>query len=446
MAVADLTPATARPFGAARPAAPFAAPVGTGSAAEASPVLPVGSSARRAAREEQRRRSRRTKILLGGLVGVVLLVALVGGFKAWRGASAAPAPAAANARPQTTLLLQLVDAQRHTVDAVLLAHDTRAQGTAFGALIPSMLAVDSSSSGGGTFGSIPPGDAGSSAGNAATALSDLVGVTVDGTWVLDSAGLAAVVDAAGGVDVDVDRDVQVKVGDGIQTLASAGNQHLNGATAAAYATYLAGGEPEQSRLARFSQVLGALFPKLPADSAARAQLLAGLSSHSSSTVKPSALATFLGGLRSDSLGGRLGFDTLPTHSLDLGSGTPTLLIDPTATSTMVTANFSGSLPAQRTGGPISVVVQNGVGTPGLAAKARTRLVVAGITYVSGGNAAKFGYAKSVVLVPTSSGLDGQRKGQAVARALGLPTSDVALTEQGQTIADVVVILGADFKP
>jgi hypothetical protein len=113
---------------------------------------------------------------------------------------------------------------------------------------------------------------------------------------------------------------------------------------------------------------------------------------------------------------------------------------------MVTANFSGSLPAQRTGGPISVVVQNGVGTPGLAAKARTRLVVAGITYVSGGNAAKFGYAKSVVLVPTSSGLDGQRKGQAVARALGLPTSDVALTEQGQTIADVVVILGADFKP
>ena len=34
----------------------------------------------------------------------------------------------------------------------------------------------------------------------------------------------------------------------------------------------------------------------------------------------------------------------------------------------------------------------------------------------------------------------------MAKALGLPASDVELTDQGQTIADVVVILGADFKP
>ena len=92
------------------------------------------------------------------------------------------------------------------------------------------------------------------------------------------------------------------------------------------------------------------------------------------------------------------------------------------------------------------MIQNGVGTPGLVAKARTRLLVGGITFVNGGNASKFGYAKSLVLVPTRPGRQASSKGAAVARALGLPASDVALTDQGQTIADVVVILGADFKP
>jgi len=452
-------PATAVPFGASTltapagvrpapdaPSVPFGAPVGTGSAAEAAPVLPAGASARRAVREEQRRQSRRRRGVVAGALVVVVLVALVGGYKVWRNGQSTPPPAAAASRPQTTLLLAVVDSQGRTVDAVLLAHDTKGDGIGFGALVPSSLAVDSSGTGAGTFGSIPVGGPTANGDRAATALSDLVGVTVDGTWVLDSAGLAALVDAAGGVDVDVDRDVTVKVGDGVQTLASAGNQHLDGATAVAYATYLASGEPEQARLARFSEVLGALVPALPSDSAARAKLLAALGAHSSSTMKPATLSGLLGGLRADAVGNRLGFDTLPTHSLDLGTGTPTLLIDPAGTATMVSTNFADSVPAQRAGGPISVYVQNGVGTPGLAAKARTRLVVAGITYVGGGNAGRFGYARSQVLVPTGSGADGQRKGAAVAKALGLPSADVALTDQGQTIADVVVILGADFKP
>ncbi len=444
-AAADLTPAGVRTPSAGS-TVPFGPPVGTGSAAEASAVLPAGSSARRAAREQQRRRSRRRRGVLAGAVAVVVLVALVGGWTAWRDSRSAAPPAAAAARPQTTLLLTVVDSQGHTVDAVLLGHDTKGQGAGFGALVPTTLAVDASGTGAGTFGSIPVGGTGATADRAATTLSDLIGVTVDGTWVLDPAGLAALVDAAGGVDVDVDRDITVKVAGGVETLASAGHQHLDGATAAAYATYLAGGEPEQSRLARFSAVLGALLPVLPSEGPARDKLVAALGAHSSSTMKAPALGTLLGDLRSDAVGNRLGFDTLPTHSLDLGTGTPTLLIDPTGTATMVKANFADSVPAQRPGGSISVYVQNGVGTPGLDAKARAKLVVAGITYVGGGNAGQFGFARSQVLVRSDSGPTGLKKGAAVAKALGLPSSAVVLTDQGQTISDVVVVLGADFKP
>ena len=41
----------------------------------------------------------------------------------------------------------------------------------------------------------------------------------------------------------------------------AGSQRLNGAQAAAYATYLADGEPEQVRLARFNDVLDGVLAR-----------------------------------------------------------------------------------------------------------------------------------------------------------------------------------------
>jgi len=422
---------------------PFAAPVGTGAAAEAEAVLPVGSSARRAAREQQRARSRRTRIIATAAAVAMALVAVVGGYKVLvaGGSGDTPPPAAAQ-RPQSTLLLQVVDGGRQTVAAVLLGHDTRGGGTGYGSLIPSALAVDAPGSGSGSFGATSAGPAGQSA----VALSDVVGVTVDGTWVLDQAGVAALVDAVGGVDVDVDHDVTVAVAGGTQTVVTAGHQHLSGAQAAAFATFLAAQEPEQSRLARFSTVLSAVLPKLPSDAHARAALLTGLGAHSTGTVAGSRLDTFLGGLRSDAAGNRMAFDTLPTRSLDLGTGVPSLLLDPVPAAAMVKNNFSGSLPATRVDGPIRVVIQNGVGTPGLVNKARSKVVVDGITYVSGGNADHFGYPHSLVLVTGSSGPNGQKQAAAVAKALGLPAKDIALTDQGQTIADVVVILGPDFKP
>jgi len=423
------------------PVRAFAAPVGTGSAAEAAPVLPAGASVRRAVREQHRRRSRRIRI---GAVVAAAAVASFGAFFVLGGGDGAPTRSVGPAqRNQTTLLLQVVDGQQQTVASALLAHDSRGQGTGFGALIPSALVVNVPGSGSAEFGTTSAGGARDSAG---LALSDTLGVTVDGTWVLDLAGLAQLVDSVGGVDVTVDRDVTVAVPGGTQLVTAAGEHHLAGAAAAAFATFLGPQEPEQSRLARFSTVLGAVLSRLPADAKARAALLATLSVHSSSTVSGSALDTVLGGLRSDAVGQRMSFDTLPARSLDLGTGSPALLVDPGPTQTLLKNNFAGSLPIRRAGGDIRVVVQNGVGTPGLSAKARAKLLVAGLTYVGGGNAGESGYPQSQVLVTSDSGSAGLDQARVVARALGLPAKDVLFTDQGQTIADVVVILGADFKP
>lgn len=406
-------------------------------------VLPAGASARRAVRVERRRQARRTRVVAGVAAGVLLLVALVGAVKILGGGDGSgPASGPSSARTQTTLLMQVVDDNRQTVGAVLLGHDTRS-GDGAGVLVPSALVVDVPGSGSAAFGAT---SAAGPAGSSALALGDALGVTVDGTWVLDAAGLAALVDAVGGVDVTVDRDVTVTGAGGSSVVATAGRQHLDGAGAAAYATFLAPQEAEQVRLARFSTVLEALLPKLPGDDAGRSKVLGALGSHSASTLSPSRLQTVLGGLRSDAAGQQLAFDTLPTRALDPGAGgAPTLLLDPVAAAQMVGTDFAGSRLPQRSEGPVRVLVQNGVGTPGLASAARSRLVAAGLAYVNGGNAAHFGFPRSYVLILDATAAS-RRQGAAVAKALGLPAADVAVTDQGQSVADVVVVLGADFKP
>ena len=95
---------------------------------------------------------------------------------------------------------------------------------------------------------------------------------VDGSWQVDTTGLAALVDAVGGVDATVDRDVVVAN----VVVVPAGAAHLDGRSAAAFATFLAGGEAEQARLARFDTVLQAVLAKLPSDQAALGAVLSGL--------------------------------------------------------------------------------------------------------------------------------------------------------------------------
>ena len=65
--------------------------------------------------------------------------------------------------------------------------------------------------------------------------------------------------------------------------------------------------------------------------------------------------------------------------------------------------------------------------------------------VGRGEAHVWDFATSKVLVFDNS-VASAELGNAVARALRLPTGDVAVASTGQNTADVIVILGMDFKP
>jgi hypothetical protein len=245
--------------------------------------------------------------------------------------------------------------------------------------------------------------------------------------------------------VTVDEDIQQATATGSVLLMRAGAQHLSGGQAAAYATYLDVGSPEQQRLARLSTVLQALLAKLPTDPASVARIIGALGSSSVSTLSPTRLGGFLALLRADASGGRLAFDNVPTHPLDSGGTIPTVVVDTTALGAWVKADFAGSVPTTAQAGPVSVLVQNGVGTPGLDDQARIRLAAAGLTYVPGGNATSFDNPTSTILI--ADGTDASRvQGAIVAKALGLPTSDIKIAQLGQHLADVIAVLGSDFKP
>jgi anionic cell wall polymer biosynthesis LytR-Cps2A-Psr (LCP) family protein len=310
-------------------------------------------------------------------------------------------------------------------------------------LIPSRLIVDLPGSGSVAFGEalgLPDKEA------PAKALTDLLGVSVDGGWVLTQAGLAALVDKVGGVPAEVDVDVVTKAADGSDTVVvRAGSQHLAGPAAAAYATYAAAEEPEQARLARFSDVLDGVLRGLPDQTREIEGMVASLKAGSSSTLSASLLAEILAAAHAVSADGDMLSDVLPVNAIATGAGEESYGVNAQQAAALMEARFAPSLVKDTAGGPVRVLVQNGVGTPGLVDKARTKLVKAGFRFVNGNNAPEFGQKQSAVLIPDSTPASVER-GAGVAAALGLPASSVGVSGQGQTVAEVIVVLGKDFKP
>jgi len=423
---------------------PIEAPTaGEGAAVESAPVLPLPAGSRRTRLETRRSQARRNRLIAAGAV-VGLLIAGIG-WTVLRGGSDKPSAdaAAAPGRSQTTLLLQVVDNHHRALVSSLLAHDGTAGGSGFAALIPSTLEVSVAGVGNA---SLAETSTYSGTNASALAVSDALGVLVDGTWTISAEALARLVDAAGGVQVTVDRDVlrAGSGGAGATVLITAGSQKLGGAMAATYATYLAEGEPEANRLARFGDVFREVLAGLPADASQLAATVGGLGGGSAATMTLDRVASLLEGLRSDAAAKSLIVQNLPTRSLDGGGSGSAQVVDPSAEA-MISSGFSGSRPAKRANGDVRVLVQNGVGTPGLGEFARTALVKNTLSYVNGGNARTFGYQTSLILI-TDASPAAREQGSAVAKSLGLPESDIQIAATGQSLADVIVVLGADFQP
>ena len=302
LALAPPTPAT--PSGALAPAGnPSVLPSG---------VAPLGS--RSLARHEARQRNHRLRIVLAALLSLALVASAVW-YVANRGHAPKPAAPVATG-PDSVVLLQVTGANG-AAGAALLGDQHGAAGAVV--LVPTQLAVDS-----GGFGGVSLQKAATLPGRAsADGVADALGIRVDGTWTLTVGGLAALVDRLGGIDADV--DVQVKQGAVIKV--PAGQQHLDGVAAAAYATYSVPGEPAQAQLARLDTVLEAVIGGFADKPSAATQQIAALGASSQSSLQLARLGAVLAHLRALDAADTLVYRSLPVHDLDSGTGVATYTVD-----------------------------------------------------------------------------------------------------------------------
>jgi anionic cell wall polymer biosynthesis LytR-Cps2A-Psr (LCP) family protein len=403
-------------------------------------LVPTGRGQRKAARRDERRKDLRKASVGGGVL--VAIVAVVVGILVTSGGGAkkAAAPVASAARTQHTVLLSLAPANGQALDSYLLAHDSAGGGQGVVVLVPSNIVTDVAGRG-----SMPLGGAAVFGPEVAgETLSDLISVTVDGNWVLTPDALSALVDHLGGITADVSQDILVN---GQVVVAKGDAQLLTGAQAAAVAGYSAADEPSTARLTRFQNVLTGIFAKLGTDPASISTVLAGLASGSSLGKNTAVVSQVLAGLEADVKGQTVVYTTLPTTVLDTGDQTERLAADGTQVAAMVKQYFAKSIPPGRVAGHNRVIVLNGTGALGLGQSARERLTAHGLVFVHSANQPGFGYVHktSVVIVPDATPAS-IASGRQVAGALGLSAADVETGTVDTTAADVLVILGSDYKP
>lgn len=402
-------------------------------------LLPTGRGSRKAAKRDERRKSlRRGSVVAAAVVGIGALIA--GYVITSGGGKPTPTTAAGTgARTQHTLLLSIIDPSGSAYESALLAHDSASkQGVVV--LVPANLQAEVAGRG-----SMALGDA-AKVGPATLGdtLSDMINVSIDGQWNLSAPALAALVDHLGGITADVPTDITVN---GAVVVAKGNDQLLNGNQAAAVATYAGADEPSAGRLARFQNVLTGLMAKLGTDPTAVATTIAALATGSTLAANTAVVGPVLAGLDSDFAAQDVAYQQLATTVLDTGDQTERLSVDATATASVVAQYFKQSVPPGRTEGHNRVIVFNGTGALGLGESARKRLTAHGLVFVRSANQPGFGYKTkaSVVLVPDATP-ESIAAGKRVAAALGLPATDVETATVDTTTADVLVILGRDYKP
>jgi hypothetical protein len=277
------------------------------------------------------------------------------------------------------------------------------------------------------------------------AISDLVGVRIDGTWTLGRLALAGLIDAVGGVTIDVPDLVVLTPGNTTaKIMIPAGVNRLEGAVAALYVTTLEPGETEAGRIARAASVLNQLIMSLPIDPVRIRQILGSLGALSQTDLSADQLSNYLARMRSDMVSASFVQQPLPTFPIIL-SKPPLVRLDVVNSEKLIALFLPLAVRRPGPDSPIRVLVQTGIGTPGLTGGVSDRLAAVGLAYVNGRAAASFGFVASQVLVPDGSA-ESRGWGDSVAKALALPAWDVRVVGHPIVGGDVQVIIGADYHP
>lgn len=398
----------------------------------------------RAESRADRTRRFRSRLIVAGVAAAVVLAA-VGGYLLFNGG-----PLSSSGPTKSVILFQISDATGDAVGDALLVTDRSATptststgakasgGSGAAVLIPSEMLVNTTG-----FGSQPFGGQMAQQVPAAgkDTVADALGVTIDGVWRMDETTLAALIDEIGGIQVTTDAPVPAATATGAPTAPAVamGAEKLTGAQAVSYATYSAPGDPATAQSKRFGQVVAALFAVLPPEATAIEADLGRIGIIDDPSLPESKLTPILAALAADQQAGAFTSQVLPLRT------DGSMELDYTAAAPIVTNLLGGALKAGAAAGQLSrVLVEDASGHTAdqsayIRAAAQAKLSNAGYTYIDGASVNR--HATSVVEVPSAGQHDAAVQ---IAETLGLPANDVQVVPGMSTIADVTVLLGADW--
>lgn len=280
---------------------------------------------------------------------------------------------------------------------------------------------------------------------AQVAMSNLLGIEIDATWVLDRLAFSGLVDSIGGVYVEAKKPLVIPGAQGgVSVTLPKGISLIDGPTAAAYVLARVPGEAESARADRFQEVVRQILVRLPKEQSKVELLLGSLGALSRTSVPVDELAGVLMRLRTHALANELDRSALPVRKVVV-AGLSADRLAFVAAERMMQSEFPDAQLVPGDGVPVRVLVSNGVARPGLAATAREPLETADFVYISGGDTPQLGYTESLVTVRAGDAAALQWGAQ-VAAALKLPASALRASGDPPTTADVNVILGADYRP
>jgi len=252
------------------------------------------------------------------------------------------------------------------------------------------------------------------------------------------------VDRVGGVTVDIDTDVIVnRHGTPVVLMPQGPRQPLTGAQALDLLGYRAAGEDEVEALPRVQNVLVALLQKLPTGAGPVSALASDLGA-GSRLSDPQVGGAVLDGFHRDIGADRSSFQILPVLPID-GGGAASYRIDAARVTALSRGPLAGSRLAGHGATGNRVLVLNQAGGAGLGQQVRDRIVPRGFAFVDSRNQTPFGRAQTMIVV-FDRRPDTLARATRLAAALGLPHAPVQVSERGQTIADLIVIVGTDFRP
>ncbi len=274
-----------------------------------------------------------------------------------------------------------------------------------------------------------------------TTVENLLGVLVDRTVVLSDVAMARMIEAVGGIEVEVTERLLEPDELGRQQLVfPLGTTTMGGPQAVTYMTYRGGDESELERTVRAQKVWGGLVGSLAARPERRDAAAAALDElpEPDVTALVEVLAAF-----ADTAEEERSFDVLAVESVGGGNLDEVYDLDVDAVAAQLQRAFSDSLPpllAERGSRP-RLEIRNGVGTPEIGGTAAALLVPEGFKLEVAGNTGSFGNATTRIIV---YGDDDAALALADRVRSLLGVGEVEIGTRGQTVVDLTVVIGRDF--